>query len=151
MLQTSCHMCEKEELVDDATCSCCGTRCFKCSRTYKGEYVNPPCPDTCGKREVVFSGDDAAERFCYFVTSKHCKDSILIAHNAKSFDLYPVLEVLIDRHSIRPSKIIYNGSKIMYMPISQKLNLTFVDSLNFLPMKLAKIPDAFGLQELCKG
>lgn len=151
VLQTSCHMCEKEELVDDATCSCCGTRCFKCSRTYKGEYVNPPCPDTCGKREVVFSGDDAAERFCYFVTSKHCKDSILIAHNAKSFDLYPVLEVLIDRHSIRPSKIIYNGSKIMYMHIAQKLNLTFVDSLNFLPMKLAKIPDAFGLQELCKG
>lgn len=39
----------------------------------------------------------------------------------------------------------------MYMHIAQKLNLTFVDSLNFLPMKLAKIPDAFGLQELCKG
>jgi hypothetical protein len=37
------------------------------------------------------------------------------------------------------------------MHIAQKLNLTFVDSLNFLPMKLAKIPDAFGLQELCKG
>lgn len=39
----------------------------------------------------------------------------------------------------------------MYMHIAQKLNLTFVDSLNFLPMKLAKIPEAFGLQELCKG
>lgn len=39
----------------------------------------------------------------------------------------------------------------MYMHIAQKLNLTFVDSLNFLPMKLAKIPDVFGLQELCKG
>jgi hypothetical protein len=113
--------------------------------------VNPPCPDTCGKREVVFSGDDAAEQFCDFVSSNHCRNSILIAHNAKSFDLYPVLEVLIDRHSIRPSKIIYNGSKIMYMHIAQKLNLTFVDSLNFLPMKLAKIPDAFGLQEVCKG
>ena len=124
---------------------------MQCSRTEKGEYVNPPCPDTCGKREVVFSGDDAAEQFCGFVTSNHCRDSILIAHNAKSFDLYPVLEVLIDRHSIRPSKIIYNGSKIMCMHIAQKLNLTFVDSLNFLPMKLAKISDAFRLQELCKG
>jgi hypothetical protein len=29
--------------------------------------------------------------------------------------------------------------------------MTFVDSLYFLPMKLAKIPDAFGQQELCKG
>lgn len=111
----------------------------------------PPCSDTCGKRELVFSGDNVAEQFCAYVTSKHCKDSILVAHNAKSFDLYPVLEVFIDRHSIRPSKIIYNGSKIMYMHIAQKLNLTFVDSLSFLPMKLDKIPDAFGLQELCKG
>jgi hypothetical protein len=75
----------------------------------------------------------------------------LIAHNAKSFDLYPILEVLIELHSIRPSKIIYNGSKIMYMHVAQKMNLTFVDSLNFLPMKLPKVPDAFGLQELCKG
>ena len=151
VLQSTCHQCEKEELVEDATCSHCGTRCGKCSRTLKGEYVSPPCQDTCGKRELVFSGDYAAEHFCAYVTRKHCKDSILIAHNAKSFDLYPVLEVLIDRHSIRPSKIIYNGSKIMYMHIAQKLNLTFMDSLNFLPMKLAKIPEAFGLQELCKG
>nr|XP_034315847.1 uncharacterized protein LOC117685524 [Crassostrea gigas] len=151
VLQSTCHQCEKEELVEGATCSHCGTRCGSCSRTLKGEYVSPPCQDTCGKRELVFSGDYTAEHFCAYVTSKHCKDSILIAHNAKSFDLYPVLEVLIDRHSIRPSKIIYNGSKIMYMHIAQKLNLTFMDSLSFLPMKLAKIPEAFGLQELCKG
>jgi hypothetical protein len=78
-------------------------------------------------------------------------NSILVAHNAESFDLYPILKVLIDRHSIRPDKIIYNGSKIMYMHIGRKWNLTFLDSLNFLPMKLAKIPSAFGLEELCKG
>lgn len=151
VLQTTCHKCEDEELKEGVTCSNCGNRCIKCSKTQKGECVSPPCHTTCGKREIVFSGDEAAEQFCAYVTSKHCRDSILIAHHAKSFDLYPVLEVLIDRHSIRPSKIIYNGSKIMYMHIAQKLNLTFVDSLNFLPMKLAKIPEAFGLQELCKG
>lgn len=122
-----------------------------CSKTHKGEFTEPPCPDLCGKRELVFSGDDAAVQFCTYVTSKQCRNSILIAHNAKSFDLYPVLEVFIARHSLRPSKIIYNCSKIMYMHIAQKLNLTFMDSLNFLPMKLAKIPEAFGLQELCKG
>lgn len=37
------------------------------------------------------------------------------------------------------------------MHIAKKLNLTFLDSLNFLPMKLAKIPEAFGLEELSKG
>lgn len=85
------------------------------------------------------------------MTQPHLKITILIAHNAKSFNLYPILEVLIDRHSIRPDKIIYNGSKVMYMHIANKLNLTFLDSLNFLPMKLAKIPDAFGIEELSKG
>lgn len=37
------------------------------------------------------------------------------------------------------------------MHIGRKLNLTFLDCLNFLPMKLAKIPLAFGLEELSKG
>ena len=54
VLQTTCHKYKKRELVEDAACSYCGTRREHCSRTHKGEYVNPPCPDTCGKREVVF-------------------------------------------------------------------------------------------------
>jgi hypothetical protein len=77
---------------------------------------------------------------------KHCRNTIFLAHNSKSFDCFPILECLINRHSIRPDKIMYNGSKIMYMHISK-----FLDSLNFLPMKVAKIPDAFGLEELRKG
>lgn len=117
----------------------------------KSKFVRPPCPDTCSHRELIFCGENAAQQFCAYITQPHVKNTILIAHNAKSFDLYPILDVLIDRHSIRPDKIIYNGSKIMYMHIAKKLNLTFLDSLNFLPMKLAKIPEAFGLEELSKG
>ena len=116
----------------------------------KSRFLHPPCPCTCGYRERVFRGDDAAKQFCsYFI--KYCKNTIVVAHNAKSFDCYPILECLINRHSIRPDKLMYNGSIIMYMHISKKLNLTFLDSLNFLPMKLVKIPDAFGLEELRKG
>lgn len=37
------------------------------------------------------------------------------------------------------------------MHIANKLILTFLDSLNFLPMKLTKIPEAFVLEELAKG
>ena len=151
VLQTSCHACEKEELNKDSTCEKCGVRCDICSQMKKSKFVRPPCPDTCGHREQIFQGERTAEQFCRYVTQPHLKNTILIAHNAKSFDLYPILEVLIDRHSIRPDKIIYNGSKIMYMHIANKLNLTFLDSLNFLPMKLAKIPEAFGLEELSKG
>jgi len=39
----------------------------------------------------------------------------------------------------------------MYMHIAKKMNLAFIDSLNFLPMKLSKIPETFGLKELEKG
>lgn len=151
VLQTSCHACEKKELKKDSTCDECGARCNKCSKMKKSKFVGPPCPGTCGHREQIFRGERTAEQFCHYVCQPHIKNTILVAHNAKSFDLYPILEVLIDRHSIRPDKIINNGSKVMYMHIANKLNLTFLDSLNFLPMKLAKIPEAFGLEELSKG
>ena len=52
---------------------------------------------------------------------------------------------------MRPSKVIYNGSKIMYMEVARGLNIRVLDSLNFIPMKLAALPKTFGLTELCKG
>ena len=39
----------------------------------------------------------------------------------------------------------------MYMEVSKGLNIRVLDSLNFLPMKLAALPKAFGLTELRKG
>ena len=68
----------------------------------------------------------------------------------KGYDGYFLLEYLIDQ-SMRPDKIIYNGSKIMYMTVEKDLHIKVIDSLNFLPMKLSKLPKAFGLKELKKG
>ena len=68
----------------------------------------------------------------------------------RGYDGYFLLEYLIDQ-SMRPDKIIYSGSKIMYMTIERDLHIKVIDSLNFLPMKLAKLPEAFGLTELKKG
>lgn len=39
----------------------------------------------------------------------------------------------------------------MYMEVSRGLNMRVIDTLNFFPMKLAALPKAFGLEELCKG
>jgi hypothetical protein len=50
-----------------------------------------------------------------------------------------------------PDKILYNGSKIIYMHVAKGLDLTFRDSLNFLDMRLSKLPGCFDLNELCKG
>lgn len=39
----------------------------------------------------------------------------------------------------------------MYMEVSRGLNIRICDTLNFLPMRLAALPKAFGLTELAKG
>ena len=68
----------------------------------------------------------------------------------KGYDGYFLLEYLIDQ-SIRPDKILYNGSKLMYFSVERDVHLKVIDSLNFLPMKLSQLPKAFGLEELKKG
>jgi len=98
----------------------------------------------------VFRGEDTASQFCVDVMTEQCKNVILVAHNAKSFDSYPISYILIDKHAIRPDEIIYSGSK-MYMRIDKKLNLTFIESLIFIPMKLAKLSETCGLKQLSKG
>ena len=39
----------------------------------------------------------------------------------------------------------------MYMTVEKDLHIKVIDSLNFLPMKLSKLPEVFGLKELKKG
>jgi len=50
-----------------------------------------------------------------------------------------------------PNPVIFSGSKIMYMKVKHPFNITFLDSVNFLPMPLASLPKSFGLTELKKG
>lgn len=67
----------------------------------------------------------------------------------KGYDGYFLLEYLM-ANSIVP-KVIFAGSKIMYLHVERGLNIRILDSLNFLPMKLAAMPKAFGLHEMKKG
>jgi hypothetical protein len=39
----------------------------------------------------------------------------------------------------------------MFLEVAKGLNIRVIESLNFLPMKLAALPKAFGLTELRKG
>jgi hypothetical protein len=54
-------------------------------------------------------------------------------------------------NSLYPSKIIYTGSKIQYMKVEAGLNIKFIDSLNFIPNRLANFARMFNIQELRKG
>ncbi|OOY33751.1 hypothetical protein BOV88_13610 [Solemya velum gill symbiont] len=50
---------------------------------------------------------------------------------------------------IKP-EIIANGAKIMSLSVKE-CKVKFIDSLNFLPTALAKLPAMFEMRELCKG
>ena len=110
-----------------------------------------PCTGTaCSLREVVFQGQDTIRGFGQWLFSSQHKYFKTVCHNITGYDRYFLLEYLIDQ-SMRPDKIIYNGSKIMYMMVEKDLHIKVIDSLNFLPMKLSKLPKAFGFKELKKG
>ena len=113
------------------------------------KYIDPPCENTCGFRETVFRGNDLTDKFGIWLFNETHKGYTAIAHNMKGYDGYFLLEYLL-ANSIIP-KVIYAGSKIMYLHVPRGLNIRVLDSLNFLPMKLAALPKAFGLEELKKG
>ena len=145
-----CESCEKEPVTDQNTCSECGERCIKCHKTKDGKYIKPPCLNKCGKRRKVFKGKDTSEMFYKWLIQDCHKDFTCIAHNARAYDAYFLLEKAI-KHGLEPSCCIFQGSKIMYMKIDNQMNMRIIDSLNFLPMGLAALPKSFGLSEMKKG
>lgn len=146
-----CSWCEDVTHVSETDkCHCCGTRCVTCSKWNRKErqFELEPC-DTCGFREVVFRGLNTVSQFCSWLISEQHTGVTALAHNARSYDSYFIYEYIIS-NGMKP-QIIFRGAKIMHMQIKQGLDITFLDSLNFMPMALAALPKSFGLTELKKG
>ena len=111
------------------------------------------CPNLCvvhdEEREVaLFQGEDTVKNFCEWLFTNEHKGCIVVAHNFQGYDGYFIKEYLID-NAIH-YEIIYRGAKSLSMTVSE-WNIKFIDSLNFIPMSLAKFPKTFGQDELCKG
>ena len=111
------------------------------------------CPNLCvvhdEEREVaLFQGEDTVKKFCEWLLTPEHKDCIVVAHNFQGYDGYFITKFLID-NAIH-YEIIYRGAKSLSMTIPM-FNIKFIDSLNFIPMSLAKFPKTFGQDELCKG
>ena len=104
---------------------------------------------------AVFRGKNAVKEFCTWLFTPQHQDSIVIAHNFQGYDSYPILKYLHE-HAVACDPI-YNGAKcITLKPKTDKshqfgIRIKFIDSLNFIPMALAKFPKTFGQDELCKG
>jgi len=98
-------------------------------------------------REFVFSRDPIKE-FVDFATrsSKYLKKFICIAHNAKAFDVQFILKYIVEK-SGRTSGDFERDENYRYNDWTK-----FIDSSNYIPMRLSELPKVFGLQDtLGKG
>ena len=100
----------------------------------------------CGPRENVFRGSRTKEDFCDWLFSGKHEGSICLCHNFRGYDSYFILQYCYDQ--VMLPELVMNGAKVMCMEVG---GLKFKDSLNFLPMPLAKLPKMFDMKELCKG
>lgn len=96
----------------------------------------------------VFKGEDCVEAFLTWLgtLAEIHQRVIVIAHNFRSYDGYPI----VDAYHRRCQNIdqIRNGGKILQLTQD---NIIFIDSLSFFRMPLAAFPKTFGLTELAKG
>ena len=104
---------------------------------------------------AVFRGKDAVKEFCNWLLTPQHQDCIVIAHNFQGYDSYPIIKYLHE-HTVG-CEAIYNGAKCITLKTKTKkshqfkIRIKFIDSLNFIPMALAKFPKTFAQPEMCKG
>ncbi|KAK7588176.1 hypothetical protein V9T40_005421 [Parthenolecanium corni] len=88
------------------------------------------------------------EEFCEWLIDKKHSGYTAIAHYAKGYDAQFILQYCI-ANTLCPNTL-YNGTKIMHLYISA-IDLSIVDSHNFVATSLRSFPKTFGLTELKKG
>lgn len=120
--------------------------CEKCQEHIE-EYATRGCTGTCGRRRL-WTFNTAAAFMQWLMGPQHLKwtEYTFLAHNLKGYDAYPILEQCI-LMNIKP-KCVYQGAKVLTMTIE---NITFKDSLCFIPMALRAFPKTFGTSGGRKG
>ena len=66
---------------------------------------------------------------------------MVVAHNGQAFDHQFILNYILTQTDLSP-ELIMRGTKIIMMQVG---NVKFLDSLNYFPMTLGKLPPSFGL------
>lgn len=112
-------------------------RCTLCLNESNLSFCNK-----CKFRQVIYK-TNVIENFVKYLLNvrQKFKNVIVIAHNSQGFDCQFLLNYFIKKTSHTP-KLIMRGTKIILMILA---NIKFIDSLNFFPMSLSKLPDAFNL------
>ena len=100
------------------------------------------------KEVAIFQGQDTVKEFCRWLLTPQHEKCIVMAHNFQGYDSYPIIKFL-NENAIKYN-VTYNGAKCVTLTI-EMFKIKFIDSLNFIPMALAKFPKTFAQPELCKG
>ena len=128
---------------------------FECTQEHGIHEVNL-CVVYDEEGEVaVFQGKNTVKDFCTWLLTPEHHNCIVIAHNFQGYDSYPILKCL--HANAVGCEGIYSGAKCITLKTKVKkshqlkIKIKFIDSLNFIPMALAKFPKTFGQDEMCKG
>lgn len=97
----------------------------------------------CGPRLQVVKGTDSVSSFVHLLLElrKKFKQVVVLAHNGQAFDHQFCLNYILTKTDLK-AELIMRGTKIISMVVG---NVKFLDSLNYFPMALSKLPKAFGL------
>lgn len=102
----------------------------------------------CQYKERIFKGSNTRNEFCKWLFSEENEKALIFCHNFRGYDSYPIVSYLYE-NAFRP-EVIMNGSKFLSIEVPH-MKMKFIDSMNFIPMALSKIPKAFNLSKLAKG
>ena len=97
--------------------------------------------------EWIFHGDNTRNDFCERLFTKEHANCIVVAHNFQGYDGYFIQQYLRE-NGIVPE--VMCGAKILTLSVPL-FKIKFIDSLSFIPMRLADFPKPFGIDELAKG
>ncbi|KAJ8685255.1 hypothetical protein QAD02_021048 [Eretmocerus hayati] len=118
--------------------------CDACLRIDDMSYI---C-NFCGPRQRTMSSENPVAELLDFVLRKQTDFERItaICHNSRSYDGQFILRELYDHHIVKGSdktpEVIANGRKIVCLTFGK---VRFIDSLSYLPMKLADLSAAFDL------
>jgi hypothetical protein len=95
----------------------------------------------------VFQINDEFGDWLFNIKNKYF---IAFAHNMKSYNGFFIIDYII-KHLLPTDNVpgvLLNGCKLLVINF---MGIKIIDSINFIPMALSKIPKTFGLSELKKG
>ncbi|KAG8228909.1 hypothetical protein J437_LFUL011157 [Ladona fulva] len=132
--------------------SCCDF-CISTATLSSSSSLKSPFCNRCSSQEIIFSSENPVNEFISHLKelgNSGFKNITCVAHNAKGYDNDFILKSILEETNWKP-EVIMNGTKILSISIFSG-RLRFIDSLNFLPMSLGKLPSALGLGDsVAKG